>query len=235
MGALGVHAAGTLGSNGSNAARPCRPQGSTLTFQPRAGVPWVHGLRHGVTMHPRGRHLREGRIPWPHGTRQTLAREQLPTQPLQQHYQYRRRKGSEGRSLWKQVMIQHNHYNPAQDRRKRREICQHQCNVDERMSKNHNRTSNNGNNEDQLHNNYNTILLRDASQESSIACTSKKSGEFNLVVGPKTAMHMDNAKAGWVPSGHGAIRCRSVTGGEISRQKTRIIIFPSDGKQQQQL
>ena len=42
------------GSNGLNAAQPDQPWGSTLTFQPRAGVSWVQGLRHGVAMHPRG-------------------------------------------------------------------------------------------------------------------------------------------------------------------------------------
>ena len=42
------------------------PRGSTRTFQSTAkqgtGVSWAHGLRHGMTMHPRGRHLREGMI-----------------------------------------------------------------------------------------------------------------------------------------------------------------------------
>ena len=72
------------GSNGLNAAQLDQPWGSTLTFQPRVGVSWVHGLRHGVTMHPRGRHLREGRVPWSHGTSHTQAREQQP--PHQPHY-----------------------------------------------------------------------------------------------------------------------------------------------------
>ena len=49
------------GSNGPNAAQPDQPWGSTLTFQLYAGVSWVHGLRHGVAMHPRGRHLRGDR------------------------------------------------------------------------------------------------------------------------------------------------------------------------------
>ena len=48
------------GSNGLTAAQPDQPWGSTLTFQLHAGVSWAHGLRHGVAMHPRGRHLREG-------------------------------------------------------------------------------------------------------------------------------------------------------------------------------
>ena len=47
------------GTNGSNSAPPSHPRGSTLTFQREVGVSWVLGLRHGVTMHPRGRHLRE--------------------------------------------------------------------------------------------------------------------------------------------------------------------------------
>ena len=48
------------GSNGSNAAQLSQPWGATLTFQLYAGVSWVHGLRHWVARHPRGRHLREG-------------------------------------------------------------------------------------------------------------------------------------------------------------------------------
>ena len=55
------------GSNGWNAAQLCCPQGPTLTFQHKAGVSWATGLRHGVTMHPRGRHSREGMIPLSHG------------------------------------------------------------------------------------------------------------------------------------------------------------------------
>ena len=59
------------GPNGSNSAQLDHLQGSTRTFQPIAkqeiGVSWAHGLRHGVTMHPRGRHLREGMILLIHG------------------------------------------------------------------------------------------------------------------------------------------------------------------------
>ena len=55
------------GSNGLNAAQPDHPWGSTRTFRPKAGVSWALGLRHGVTMHPRGRHLREDRILLTHG------------------------------------------------------------------------------------------------------------------------------------------------------------------------
>ena len=71
------------GSNGSNSAPPVQPQGSTLTFQHNAGVSWGTGLRHGVTMHPRGRHLREGMIPLSHGTYTRTASERQPqTQQL---------------------------------------------------------------------------------------------------------------------------------------------------------
>ena len=42
------------GSNGSNAAQPDQPWGSTLTFQHKVGVSWAQGSRHGVTMHPMG-------------------------------------------------------------------------------------------------------------------------------------------------------------------------------------
>ena len=74
------------GSNGLNAAQLSHPWGSTRTFQrTQAGVSWAHGLRHGVTMHPRGRHLREGRILRSHGTSTHLEREQQPPHQLQ-HY-----------------------------------------------------------------------------------------------------------------------------------------------------
>ena len=75
------------GSNGSNSAQPSHPRGSTLTFQPTAGVSWAHGLRHGVTMHPRGRHLRGVRTLLPHGLTNQTAREQQHTpQLLHNHY-----------------------------------------------------------------------------------------------------------------------------------------------------
>ena len=71
------------GYNGLNAAQLSHPWASTLTFRRNAGVSWVLGLRHGVTMHPRGRHLRGDRILLPHGMTPITAREQKPTQ---QHY-----------------------------------------------------------------------------------------------------------------------------------------------------
>ena len=66
-------------------ANPDHPWGSTLTFQRKAGVSCGTGLRHGVTMHPRGRHLREGMILLPHGMTHRMARKQQPTT---QHYHY---------------------------------------------------------------------------------------------------------------------------------------------------
>ena len=60
---------------------PHHPWGSTLTFQLDVGVPCGTGLRHGVTMHPRGRHLRGGMTLLPHGVTQRTACEQQPTQP----------------------------------------------------------------------------------------------------------------------------------------------------------
>ena len=75
------------GTNGSNSARPVQPWGSTLTFQPRAGVSYGTGVKHWVTMHPRGRHLREGMILPPHGVTQQTAREQqsITTQVYNNH------------------------------------------------------------------------------------------------------------------------------------------------------
>ena len=67
-------------------ALPHHPRGSTLTFQLNAGVPCGTGLRHGVIMHPRGRHLREGMILLPHGMTHPTAREKQLELPLQQHY-----------------------------------------------------------------------------------------------------------------------------------------------------
>ena len=60
-GALGEQLTGT-GVHRLECRPACQPWGSTLTFQHEAGVSWVHGLRHGVAMHPRERHLREGMI-----------------------------------------------------------------------------------------------------------------------------------------------------------------------------
>ena len=73
------------GTNGPNAAQLVRPQGSTLTFQHKAGASWATGLRHGVTMHPRGRHSREGMILPPHGTYNEPAREQQQTTSPHNH------------------------------------------------------------------------------------------------------------------------------------------------------
>ena len=100
MGTIGRY----MGSNGTNAAQPSQPWGSTLTFQLHAGVSWVHGLRHGVTMHPRGRHLREVMTPWSHGMSHTQAREQLP--PHQHnHDNWRKRwnkvRNSKASQFWK--------------------------------------------------------------------------------------------------------------------------------------
>ena len=86
-------------------------------------------------------------------------------------------------------MVQHKHYNQARDKKKRKEISQHQCNVNGEVSKNHSQTNANGNNTTQLQNNYNRIPLRDASQVSSIACTSNKSSELNFEVGPTGKMN----------------------------------------------
>ena len=78
------------GTNGVNSAQPDQPWGSTLTFQPRAGVSCGTGLRHGVTMHPRGRHSREGMILPPHGmTHQTAREQQTATTQIHNHYQWR--------------------------------------------------------------------------------------------------------------------------------------------------
>ena len=67
------------GSNGWNAAQLNQPRGSTLTFQrTKAGVSCGTGLRHGVTMHPGGRHLRGVMTLMPHGVTQSTACEQQP-------------------------------------------------------------------------------------------------------------------------------------------------------------
>ena len=70
------------GYNGLNAAQPDQPWGSTLTFQriAKRGAGAARVLSRGVTMHPRGRHLREGRVLRSHGKSPALAREQLPPQ-----------------------------------------------------------------------------------------------------------------------------------------------------------
>ena len=76
------------GYNGSNAAQPDQPWGSTVTFQRNAGVSWVLGLRHGVAMHPRGRHLREGMTLLPTWESRT-EREQQPNYQRQRTLQQR--------------------------------------------------------------------------------------------------------------------------------------------------
>ena len=73
------------GYNGLNAAQPVCPWGSTRTFQLKAGVSWELGLRRGVAVHSRGRHLREGRILRSHGKDTARVREQQPPHQLQ-HY-----------------------------------------------------------------------------------------------------------------------------------------------------
>ena len=59
------------------------PRGSILIYQPSVGVPCGTGLRHGVTMYPRGRHSREDMILLPHGlTQRTVCEKQPPHQLL---------------------------------------------------------------------------------------------------------------------------------------------------------
>ena len=67
-------------------ARLDHPRGSTLTFQHNTSVSCGTCLKHGETMHPRGRHLKEGMIPLSRGTYTELAREQQPPQQPPQHY-----------------------------------------------------------------------------------------------------------------------------------------------------
>ena len=80
------------GSNGGHSAQLGRPWVSTLTFQcvPKRviGVPCGIGLRHGVTMHPRGNHSREGMILPPHGITYQTAREQQRTIQHNNHYNW---------------------------------------------------------------------------------------------------------------------------------------------------
>ena len=77
------------GYNGSNAAQPSQPWGSTLTFQRKAGVSWVLGLRHGVTMHPRGRHLRGDRtllLTWKSNTQARESSHHINSNNYYNHY-----------------------------------------------------------------------------------------------------------------------------------------------------
>ena len=70
------------GSNGLKAAQLRCSQGSISIFQHKVGVSCGTGLGHGVTMHPRGRHLRGVMILMSHGLTHPTAREQQPTSPL---------------------------------------------------------------------------------------------------------------------------------------------------------
>ena len=83
-----------------------QPWGSTLTFRHNAGVSWVHGLRHGVAMHPRGRHLREGMTLLFTWESHTTESEQQPTQ---QHI-YHNHWGSIRRSCCWHNCYYYNHY-----------------------------------------------------------------------------------------------------------------------------
>ena len=49
-------------SNGLNTVPLDQSWDSILIFQQYGGVSWVQGLRHGVAMHPKGGHLKEGMI-----------------------------------------------------------------------------------------------------------------------------------------------------------------------------
>ena len=73
------------GYNGGAGAQLSQPRGSTLIFLFNVGVSCAIGSRHAVTMHPRGRHSREGMIVLPQGADAPTVREQQP-QPQLQYY-----------------------------------------------------------------------------------------------------------------------------------------------------
>ena len=79
------------GYNGLNAAQLSQPRGSTLIVQHKVGVSCGIGLRHGVTMHPRGRHSREGMILLSHGITQLTARGQQPVTTTQYNHLHNNR------------------------------------------------------------------------------------------------------------------------------------------------
>ena len=170
------------GSIGSSATQPSRPRGSTLTFQLHIGVPWVQGLRHGVTMHPRGRHLREGRIPWSHGKSHNPVREQLPQQTTQQHNHY----------------YQYNHNYHGRE-----------CYEDEVKTWDGNKWSTAGrcwtiaNEKDRRRqrNNYHRFPLRGVNQMSSTASVGWEPGESNLEIGPTARVPNRQCKSWLSPYG----------------------------------
>ena len=101
------------GSNGpcacvyTLAAPPSQPQGSTVTYLQKAGVSCGTGLRHGVTMHPRGRHSREGVTLLPHRMTQTTAREQQQQQgPHYNHNNWQR--------TWREEVIEDDGMGPCE-------------------------------------------------------------------------------------------------------------------------
>ena len=100
------------GPNGRATAPPSWPQGSTLTFQHNVGMSWALGLRHGLTMHPRGRHLREGMTLRYHGKTPKLAREQQPQLqlhnqcPWQSHYEKASEEWIDYRETWSRTESQ---------------------------------------------------------------------------------------------------------------------------------
>ena len=188
-----------MGYNGFNAAQLGRPQGSTLTFQHKVGVSWVHGLRHGVTMHPRGRHLREGMIPWSHGKRHTQACEQQPNHTTN---------------------LPHNNGEGDVDGRR---LCRHSATT---IGTSNFRTSaptittttlqhNAGKIKRQLGQEPRKFPLRDANQRRSIASVDWGPGELNMTVEP-TANVSNRQCESWLGP-FGTRWCRRVTDGEISR------------------
>ena len=203
------------GFNGSNAAQPDCPQGSTLTFQLYAGVPWVHGLRHGVTMHPRGRHLREGRIPWSHGKSHNLAREQ---QPQHNHWWEGDCPSCAGKA--EENRNQHNHYYYHTRYECRREVSNGKDNdgkanltvksqdtriqgetdvkseCDGRPYNNHNYNYNYNHYYD-----YHRSPLRGVNQRSSTATVSANLGEPIRGDGPKADVHNTQCESWLSPFG----------------------------------
>ena len=173
------------GSNGSNAAQFDCPQGSTLTFQHNVGVSWAQGLRHGVAMHPRGRHLREGRIPWSHGKSHSQVRERQPPHQPQQLHDNRRFWSERTSSKWrknKEIIVE------KLTKTQIGKVCQSGRDDCKRTKNGRRQEIADDKNGRQQHDHYYKFPLRGVSQRSSIVIVEIELGEFNLVVEPKVKM-----------------------------------------------
>ena len=206
-----------------------QPWGSTLTFQHRAGVSWVHGLRHGVAMHPRGRHLREGMILLFTWESHNQAREKQPTtqQQLPQHY-YREVESHSGLQLWGRCRDQ---VTEKRSRNNKGEMMQEGLVKKEAGERAMSQLSAGPSRPTSCEE---RTVRPTGRKETAIVCwavsphqseasrwqnrrNSEEGNEMRRQPEELYYIHGDNVKAGWVPTGHRATWCHRITTGVLRR------------------